>query len=224
MAKRKRTEAQRMAELRRRGNQEISKLKEDLRRMRPSERQSSHADAYRQQILEMRDTINRTYLTGTHGGIKASKDQARAAAEKLRSQIGIGTRTSARGRLRTEREAKARQERRNVVYRSQLRMESRGGTSAMFGGAAAEDYREKIFYMSTQHIWRGLAPEDRDKAILKALGTDSLEEAYQMVMAENEEALEAARDASRADPYANEDPYAAMVGLVNVVRRRERGF
>jgi hypothetical protein len=43
--------------------------------------------------------------------------------------------------------------------------------------------------MSTQSIWAGLPNQDRDAAIMKALGVSSLEEAYDIIIEGNADAI-----------------------------------
>lgn len=206
MAKRKRTEAQIFAELRRKAKIEQGRLRAEYKKMGHRVRASARGRAIQQEIADISTTMEQTKFG--YRPTEERKASARLAAEELYRRIGGGTRE-----LRNE--AKAQQQRQNRIFRNQLRVEARGGESAMFGGEAAKDYREKIFYMSTQSIWRGHSNEDRDKVIMEALGTDSLEEAYRMVLAQNKDALQEARE-------NGDDPYEAFKAFVTAYRAERR--
>lgn len=84
------------------------------------------------------------------------------------------------------------QSRANYVFRQQLAIASRGGKSSIGGGYMGQA-KTKIFYRATQRFWEGAPAKDRNKLIMAALGTDSLAEAFDMVMARQKLAVKAAQ-------------------------------
>lgn len=84
------------------------------------------------------------------------------------------------------------QSRANYVFRQQLGIASRGGKSSIGGGYMGQA-KTKIFYRATQRFWEGAPAQDRNKLIMAALGTDSLAEAFDMVMARQKLAVKAAQ-------------------------------
>ena len=84
------------------------------------------------------------------------------------------------------------QSRANYVFRQQIGIASRGGKSSIGGGYMGQA-KTKIFYRATQRFWEGAPAKDRNKLIMAALGTDSLAEAFDMVMARQKLAVKAAQ-------------------------------
>ena len=87
--------------------------------------------------------------------------------------------------LRYERKTR----RRNEQFQYEINQASRGGTSELTKEEA------KIFYSSTMNIWRGKPQGSWNKAIMDFYGTDSLEEAWEIVFSDSrvKEALKKAR-------------------------------
>lgn len=84
------------------------------------------------------------------------------------------------------------QSRANYVFRQQIGIASRGGKSSIGDGYMGQA-KTKIFYRATQRFWEGAPAKDRNKLIMAALGTDSLAEAFDMVMARQKLAVKAAQ-------------------------------
>lgn len=97
-------------------------------------------------------------------------------------------------RKRRAAEKKEAQARRNSIFLQQLKIERAGDTSAMFGGEVRDSKLEQIFWASTQDLWIGVDPGKRWEAVMKAMGTDSAEEAFRRVIDANPEAIKAARE------------------------------
>lgn len=173
-------QAQAYSALRVRGRRESKRLEALLKSMSSEERTSAKGESVRQQQQTLEEAMANTKL-GRNATSQKRLD-AKRAANKIESLVPKkGTRES----------KKSRQERENRIFREQIRSEEAfGAPSARFGGEAGEKHLERIFYMATQSIWRGKPNEDRDTAIMKALGVKSLEEAYEKVLEENEEAQE----------------------------------
>lgn len=173
-------QAQAYSALRVRGRRESKRLEALLKSLTAEEREGAKGESIRQQQQTLNEAMAETKL-----GRNATKQQrldAKRAANKVESLVPKkGARES----------KKSRQERENRIYREQIRSEEEFGVpSARFGGEAGEKHFERIFYMATQSIWRGKANENRDQLIMKTLGVTSLEEAYEKVLEENEEAQE----------------------------------
>ena len=171
--------AQQYAALRRRGRDEIKKLETMYKGLTQEEKAGYRGAEIRQQQSLIRETSKQTYL-----GRKQDRDRlqdAREAANALTSMIG---RKGERGRA-------AAQARRDRIFRTQIRVEEESGGSigGRFQGTAGKYHYERLFYMSTQSMWAGKANQDRDQAIMKSLGVSSLEEAYDIIIEGNAEAI-----------------------------------
>lgn len=82
--------------------------------------------------------------------------------------------------------------RRNDLFARQLSLASAGGESTLDRPDLTGKSQARIFWMSTRRIWMGARPEDRYDAIMRALGTSSLQDAFDRVMDLNRDALESA--------------------------------
>ena len=81
-------------------------------------------------------------------------------------------------------------QRRNFVFRQQFRQaQFRNDTGLGRNGAA----KVKIFYKATQAIWDrpGISPQERDRVVMRALGTSDFAEAVDIVLRKNQKALKA---------------------------------
>lgn len=183
MARKRDPQAAAYAALRRRGKRELSKLQTEYEQMSTTQQQGYEGRRIQQQQDAIRKSIgDRQKKTGTYLGTNADKGkrlEAKEASQRLGSLIGE---KGQRGR-------KAAQERRNRIFREQIRSEERGDASAMYGGVGSNYHYERIFYMATESIWRDADPQDREKKVLEALGVTDLETAYDMVLEQNAEAL-----------------------------------
>lgn len=173
-------QAQRLAALRRRSKNEIRSLQRAYRNLGATEKAGRMGAGIQEQIGEIRRAAAGTYL-----GRKPqppTRYQAEQNANMLETLIGE---SGKRGRAAT----RARQ---NRIFYQQMRVEARGGESAYFGGVAGQIGYEKIFYMATQDVWAGrsMTPEKRNEAIMEALGVDSLEDAYRIVLSESTDVIE----------------------------------
>lgn len=106
---------------------------------------------------------------------RSSGSDQRKALQVLRQQTDKTTGTNARSRA-------------NFVFQQQIGLASRAQESSLGGGAEGRA-KTKIFYRATQKYWQGAPNEERNKRIMAAMGVDSLSEAYDIIMSENEEAL-----------------------------------
>lgn len=176
--------ASKLAALRRRGKAEIRRLGTDIRK---AGKGSARGRALQHQQDKIREVMADTYL----GRVPPKEKRATAsrAGDELSQLIG---RKGARGR-------KAAQERANRVAWQQVAVERRGGESALYGGRLGRMQGEQIFWAATRDIWMGTDPSKRLQTVMDALGVSSLEDALDMVLSENSEAITAALDARGGD-------------------------
>lgn len=167
---------ERYAAQRRRAKTELTNLAQVYNALSASDRAGARGQAIKQQQEKISELSQKTYKRESLRGEEHSALEAREASNALESFLA-----RAGGQ-----QAKARRDR---IYRQQIRTEEAGGDSALFGGAAKKYHLERIFYISTQQIWADKPNEKRDKAIMDALGVSSLEEAYDLVILQNADAL-----------------------------------
>lgn len=79
----------------------------------------------------------------------------------------------------------------NTVFKQQARLAQLGQPSS-FGSAGKA--KIKIFYRATQRYWQGGDVRRRNENIMKSLGVNTMDEAMAIVMAQNQNALQAAID------------------------------
>lgn len=182
MARKRDPQAAAYAALRRRGKRELRQLQTEYDKMSTTQQQGYEGRRIKQQQDAIRKSSSDTYLG--RNADKGRRLEAKEASQRLGSLIGE---KGQRGR-------KAAQERRNRIFREQVRSEERGEESAMFGGLAGRYHYERVFYMATESLWKGSSNEDRDAEIMRALGVNDLETAYDMVLAQNPEALARIRE------------------------------
>lgn len=79
------------------------------------------------------------------------------------------------------------------IFRQEMRLASKGAPSAL-GEFGRE--KVKIFWRYTQNIWQrpDVPPDKRLEAVMKAYGTTSLSELFEIIMERNEKALEYMRN------------------------------
>jgi hypothetical protein len=155
----------------------------------------------RQQDIEQRQAQIEQLMSETYLGRGANADKTRAArkaGEELRHAIS----------KTEEKRTAAAQRRANEIALEQLAVERRGGASEIWGGRLGRMRGEQIFWASTRDIWTGADPKDRMKAVMDALGTDSIEEAFDLVLSQSSEAITAAMDAADGD-FADAAAYDA---------------
>lgn len=145
-------------------------------------REQQAAQSY---VANLRRQIERTYISK---GVE--KDEAFKAAKSL----GVQTR----------REVRTASQRANEIFTRELNLASSGNESTL--GALGQQY-VKIFYASTQSIWEGQPLERRNKAILAALGTDSLRDAFIEVLYKNRGAIKAAKHAGEPIGITDENAF-----------------
>lgn len=105
--------------------------------------------------------------------------------------------------VQTRREVRTASQRANEIFTREMNLASSGNESTL--GANGAQY-VKIFYAATQSIWEGQPLERRNKAILAAMRTDSLREAFTNVLWQNRAAMKAAKHAG--EPIGTTDENA----------------
>lgn len=135
--------------------------------------------------------------TQSAAGRRALRKYARNITRQIQrtyrgSGYSIAKATQVLDELIASRTGKTGQSRANYVFRQQVGMASRGEKSSIGSGYLGQA-KTKIFYRATQRFWEGAPAKDRNKLIMAALGTDSLAEAFDMVMARQKLAIKAAR-------------------------------
>lgn len=144
-------------------------------------REQQAAQSY---VANLRKQIERTYISK---GVEVEE------AFKVAKALGVQTR----------REVRTASQRANEIFTREMNLASSGNESTL--GEHGERY-VKIFYAATQSMWEGQPLEMRNKAILAAMGTDSLREAFMSVLWQNRAAIRAARHAG--EPIGTTDENA----------------
>lgn len=135
-------------------------------------------------VTNLQKQIERTYVSK---GVEI--EEAFKAAKELSVQ--------------TRREVRTASQRANEIFTREMNLASSGNESTL--GANGAQY-VKIFYAATQSIWEGQPLERRNKAILAAMETDSLREAFTNVLWQNRAAMKAAKHAG--EPIGTTDENA----------------
>ena len=135
-------------------------------------------------VANLRKQIERTYV---------SKGVEIEEAFKVAKALSVQTR----------REVRTASQRANEIFTREMNLASSGNESTLGANGAKH---VKIFYAATQSIWEGQPLERRNKAILAALGTDSLREAFIKVLWQNRASMKAAKHAG--EPIGTTDENA----------------
>lgn len=83
-----------------------------------------------------------------------------------------------------------REKRLNRNFMRQLKLGLMGEDSNLANNNLEAQIRTKVFWQATKMIWLGGSRKDREKAILKGYGVDTLEEAYRITQENNEELIQ----------------------------------
>lgn len=163
----------------------------------------------RQEEITRRKNEIESLIASTYLGRRATADKtasASAAGEQLRKAISKAG----------ERKRKAAQRRANEIAWEQIGVERRGGESEIWGGALNQMRGEQIFWASTRDIWTGADPKDRLKVVMDALGTDSLEEAIDLVLSASSEAVLAQLDYDATKSKEEDEPRGSAIWIAFV--------
>ena len=202
---------------RRRAKRAAARIERELARQKEQGKVSAKREAStRSYIANLREQIAQTYST-KRGVITPEQERAiRALDVQTREK---GTETAA--------------QRQNVIFERQINLATAEMPSTIAKDVQASKAAVKIFYKATQDIWSGLPSEERNKAIMAALGVSTLREAFMVVMRDNAQAFRAALSAMRPlmstdeagfmdEPGIADDigspPYLAFVNPVQAAR------
>lgn len=108
--------------------------------------------------------------------VRKAQKRAKAASERLDRM------TSA------PRKVKSSRERSDMLFQRQINLARIDAPSTL--GAHGKE-AVSVFYAATRQVWRGHDPKKRNELIMRALGVDSLAEAFEKVLRANERALDA---------------------------------
>lgn len=91
-----------------------------------------------------------------------------------------------------------REKRLNRIFMRELSLASTNNISKLFPDSLEGQIRTKVFWQSTKMMWLGGSRKDREKAILRGFGVDTLEEAYRITQEDNEELIQQILNEARA--------------------------
>ena len=121
------------------------------------------------------------------------REKQEANAQSIRALREIASRPSVkRGVSKLARALSDRVEKKDRLFIKELNMASIGTASTLDRPDLTGKSQARIFWMSTQKIWRGDKPEERYEHIKQALGVRTVEEAFNIVMEQNERAIDSA--------------------------------
>lgn len=83
-----------------------------------------------------------------------------------------------------------REKRLNRNFMRQLKLGVTGEDTMLANNVLESQIRTKVFWQATKMLWLGGSRKDREKAILKGYGVDTLEEAYRITQENNEELIQ----------------------------------
>lgn len=83
-----------------------------------------------------------------------------------------------------------REKRLNRVFMRQIKFGVTGEDSILANNTMEAQIRTKVFWQATKMLWLGGSRKDREKAILKGYGVDTIEEAYRITQENNEELIQ----------------------------------
>lgn len=83
-----------------------------------------------------------------------------------------------------------REKRLNRNFMRQLKLGVTGEDTMLANNVLESQIRTKVFWQATKMLWLGGRRKDRERAILKGYGVDTLEEAYRITQENNEELIQ----------------------------------
>lgn len=96
-----------------------------------------------------------------------------------------------------------REKRLNRVFMRQIKLGVTGEDSNLANNTMEAQIRTKVFWQATKMLWLGGSRKDREKAILKGYGVDTLEEAYRITQENNEELIQQMINEANASTKGN---------------------
>lgn len=131
-------------------------------------------------MRSVQEQVAKSYDTSRRQSNEVRRQQARESAENAASKLDKMT--------AAPRAASTAVDRSNLMFKRQLNLARIGAPSVLgkHGEQAAT-----IFYAATKKIWRGKDPAKRNELIMKAMGAETIEEAYKLVLSKNVDAFRA---------------------------------
>lgn len=96
-----------------------------------------------------------------------------------------------------------REKRLNRVFMHQIKLGVTGEDSTLANNTMEAQIRTKVFWQATKMLWLGGSRKDREKAILKGYGVNTLEEAYRITQENNEELIQQMINEANASAKGN---------------------
>lgn len=96
-----------------------------------------------------------------------------------------------------------REKRLNRIFMRQIKLGVTGEDSTLANNTMEAQIRTKVFWQATKMLWLGGIRKDREKAILKGYGVDTLEEAYRITQENNEELIQQMINEANASAKGN---------------------
>lgn len=149
-----------------------------------------------EKYMPIQEQVMKDYAARLRKSIENSyiqKDIVRGMDKKARRRLtskadaALKSSESALESLRLSRTAT---ERENRAFAEKLNRAKHGEKTDISG---LDELSVQFFYVSTKRLWTGRRLSERNKAIMEYLGTNSLEEAYRVVMAKNREYIQGYR-------------------------------
>lgn len=143
---------------------------------------STRKNALEQQVTNLNSMLRETYQPMT-------KDEKAALFRQIEKT------TPARNANR--------EKRLNRVFMRQIKLGVTGEDSNLANNTMEAQIRTKVFWQATKMLWLGGSRKDREKAILKGYGVDTLEEAYRITQENNEELIQQMINEANASTKGN---------------------
>lgn len=131
-------------------------------------------------MRSVQEQVVKSYDTSRKQPNEVRRQQVRESAAKAASRLDKMT--------AAPRAAKTVVDRSNLMFKRQLNL-ARIGASSTLGKHGEQAVT--IFYAATKKIWRGKDPAKRNELIMKAMGAETIEEAYKLVLSKNVDAFRA---------------------------------
>ena len=131
-------------------------------------------------MRSVQEQVAKSYDTSRKQPNEDRRKQARESAAKAASRLDKMT--------AAPRAAKTAVDRSNLMFKRQLNL-ARIGAPSILGKHGEQAVT--IFYAATKKIWRGKDPAKRNELIMKAMGAETIEEAYKLVLSKNVNAFRA---------------------------------
>ena len=170
---------------RRRARRELARIERSIESGKLSQAQEATQRTYARRL---RESIEASYVQRRiRPGMKPSErrrivsgaEQALKASEKA---------------IESRRKSATATARQNRVFETRLKAAQQGAPSGVGGLDAV---RAQFFYVATKRLWQGFPLADRNRAIMRGLGVESLEEAYRIVTRANRAQIAAYREMLR---------------------------